>query len=151
MPRKNNSGENNPAWKGGIVQLKSGYVIVHCPDHQNADGSGYVYQHRLVLEKKLGRFLKKDEIAHHLNHIKNDNRPENVELSNRSKHVSLHRTGVPRSEETKRKIGLKNKGNTVNIGRVCSAETRKRISEALKKGGKMQEVANRRWGKREAI
>lgn len=82
MPR----GVLNPAWKGGRYVAPKGYVMVYAPDHPECTGSTrkserrYVLEHRLVMEKHLGRYLEKTERVHHLNGDKTDNRIENLEL-----------------------------------------------------------------------
>lgn len=73
------AGIKNYFWKGGIKH-NNGYIKVHCPEHPFVDKNGYVYEHRLVLEKKLGRYLRPEERPHHINGIRADNRPENLEL-----------------------------------------------------------------------
>ena len=73
-------GEKHWAWNGGKIKSTQGYVNVLKPDHPNSNFSGYVMEHRLVMEKMIGRLLKKHEAVHHINEIKNDNRPENLFL-----------------------------------------------------------------------
>ena len=51
----------------------------------------YLLEHRVVLEKKLGRKLLSTEVAHHENEIKTDNRPENIGLiANNAEHQRHH-------------------------------------------------------------
>lgn len=82
--------ENNPAWKGGVVKVRNGYILVRMPEHPFANINGYVKEHRLVMEKKLGRFLEPQEHIHHKNGIKNDNRVENLELTDLVEHAKKH-------------------------------------------------------------
>jgi hypothetical protein len=63
----------------GRVRMATGYVLIHSPDHPNASG-GYVLEHRLVMERVLGRPLESFENVHHMNGCRDDNRPENLEL-----------------------------------------------------------------------
>lgn len=73
-------GERNPSWNGGRTVDKGGYILVRVPAHPGANHCGYVREHRLVMEKKLGRPLTDTEVVHHVNGVTDDNRPENLEL-----------------------------------------------------------------------
>ena len=84
------SKENNNRWNGGKSIHWAGYILIKCKDHPNATFLGYVREHRLVMEKYLGRYLLKTEEVHHRNGIKTDNRIENLVLiNNHSKHLKL--------------------------------------------------------------
>lgn len=92
--RPNKAGENNANWKGGRIIKKTirhglKYIMVRCPEHPAAV-NGYVFEHRLIMEKHLGRFLYADEIIHHKNGNTQDNRIENLELSKQSAHATFH-------------------------------------------------------------
>lgn len=73
-------GKNNPRWKGGKHKHSKGYVLVRYFRHPFAIAGGYIFEHRLVMEQILGRYLKPNEFVHHRNGIKDDNRPENLML-----------------------------------------------------------------------
>lgn len=67
--------------------LVGGYWYILSPEHPNKTQMGYVCEHRLVMEKKIGRFLERREVVHHKNGIITDNRIENLELiSSTGKH-----------------------------------------------------------------
>lgn len=72
--------DRHPSWKGGTTVDKSGYILEKCPDHPFANRAGYVRQHRLVMERHIGRLLDRREVVHHRNDLKHDNRIENLEL-----------------------------------------------------------------------
>jgi hypothetical protein len=79
LRNRNNCGKNSVMWNGGRRRTSGGYIAIYCPDHPRHSGS-YVNEHVLVMESKLGRFLHSGENVHHLNGIRDDNRPENLEL-----------------------------------------------------------------------
>ena len=79
-------GENHPLWKGGRAKVTGGYIRVKMWNHPDVCSQGYILEHRLVMEKKLGRRLKPFEEVHHKNGIKDDNRPSNLELVIKTKH-----------------------------------------------------------------
>jgi len=91
------TGEKNQHWKGGIKHC-SGYVyILLQPDDfffsmttkSGGKGTRYVYEHRLVMAKHLGRCLQSWEIVHHKNGTKDDNRIENLELLTDAGHKQI--------------------------------------------------------------
>ena len=73
--------------------MNNGYKMIYKPEHPFArHGKGqYVYEHRLVMEEKLGRYLDPTkEIIHHINGNPTDNRIENLVLTTRQEHMKNH-------------------------------------------------------------
>jgi hypothetical protein len=97
--RKVGSGEASHRWRGGRRKV-AGYVEVYAPNHPSTKTSGriYVLEHRLVMERALGRYLEPHEQVHHKNGIRDDNRIENLELWNRP-----HPSGQRPHEQTTRR------------------------------------------------
>lgn len=86
-------GDRHPNWKGGRQVDKDGYILISQQRaHPNCDRHGCVREHVLVMEKKLRRFLTGDERerVHHKNGIKDDNAPDNLELSSHVNHAAHH-------------------------------------------------------------
>ena len=94
---KSLKGEKNFNWKGGRIKYH-GYIYVKNPEHPFANKNGYIAEHRLIMEKHLGRYLKPNEIIHHKNGIRNDNRIENLELFLREKHPIGHEIICPKCQ-----------------------------------------------------
>jgi len=84
-------------WKNNMLKGRNsfkhsgGYIYIYHPNHPFCNASGYIFEHRLIMEKYLERYLRLEERVHHINGIKDDNRIENLKyFSNESKHVKYH-------------------------------------------------------------
>lgn len=92
--------ENSTQWKGGRYRDRSGYVHVMIatlptPARELAEAmrptKNYILEHRVVAAILLERPLGREEIVHHKNGAKADNRPENLEVMRRDAHSGQHR------------------------------------------------------------
>lgn len=84
-------GENNSNYKCGGFIDPDGYRKISKPFNKRKHKKDfYIQEHRLVMEKHLGRPLKKWEIVHHINGNKIDNRVKNLVVTTQSIHAREH-------------------------------------------------------------
>jgi hypothetical protein len=92
------AGHRSHFWKGGRIEHPNGYILIRVtPDHpfySMADSHNLIPEHRLKMAEHIGRVLEFDEIVHHKNGRKDDNRIENLELLKKN----LHHTGYSPDE-----------------------------------------------------
>lgn len=75
----------------GSKKIRSdGYVAIYFPSHPKSTKDGYIMEHDLIMECLIGRWLQDDEVVHHKNKIKNDNRASNLQLMTKSEHTRMH-------------------------------------------------------------
>jgi hypothetical protein len=87
--RQSRLGPKHWNWKGG-KNRRSGYIYILSPTHPACSLRGLVAEHRLIVEKLIGRLLRGTEPVHHVNGIRDDNRPENLMVfKSHSAHVEF--------------------------------------------------------------
>ena len=77
------SGADNPRYNGGL-STSEGRTVIVCRDYS------WIFYYRGVMEAHLRRPLRVDEIIHHINGDKTDDRLENLQLTTRAEHPTLH-------------------------------------------------------------
>jgi len=91
-------------------KVRDGYILMYQPNHPRADLYGYVRRADLIMERMLGRLLAEKEIVSHKNLVRDDDRPENLQLfPDRAEHSRSH--GLS-GDYGKMPIG---KGNIANL------------------------------------
>lgn len=87
--RKSRPGKLSNLWKGGMI-VRKGYKMILSKDHPLRNSYGYVFEHRLVVEEKLGRFLTRIEVVHHIDENKMNNSLDNLVVLSDHEHKSYH-------------------------------------------------------------
>lgn len=82
--RGDNAGSKNHAWKSGRRKTARGYIEILVGVKQ------YRLEHRVIMERYLGRKLSTSEHVHHVNHVRDDNRIENLRLLTAKEHGTMH-------------------------------------------------------------
>lgn len=75
---------------GHTKRQNCGYILAYAPKHPHAHKDGYVMLHTVIMERHIGRYLADNEVIHHINHDKTDNRIENLMLMDKKEHMSMH-------------------------------------------------------------
>ena len=92
MKRITLKGKESHRWKGGRTISSGGYVLIYKPEHPDAYKGGYVMEHKLIMEKHLGRPLQWKEEIHHLDQNKTNNEIDNLHLfDNTVQHQNYHK------------------------------------------------------------
>ena len=85
-------GKNHPMWKNGKTTGSDGSILIKKSEHPFCNKSGYILEHRLIVESQIGRYLKPKEVVHHLNKTRDDNHPKNLmAFINDSVHKRFHK------------------------------------------------------------
>lgn len=85
------TGKNHWHWKNGRKKTKNGYIQLRMPFHPFCNKDGYIYEHRIVVEKHLRRYLKLHEVVHHLDGNRANNQIRNLKLFSSNKdHYVFH-------------------------------------------------------------
>lgn len=88
--RKGLIGPKSATYKCGKTITPAGYILMLAHGHPNAKPNNYMFEHRLVMEKKIGRYLKSEEHIYHINGQRDDNRISNLVIMSNAEHKKLH-------------------------------------------------------------
>lgn len=106
-------GKDSPYWNGGRIKTKKGYILVYAPNNKRSNVNGYIYEHLLIMEKYLGRPVRKEEAVHHIDENKSNNNINNLILfPTKGSHTAFHHNirkykAIKELKETGYKICIK--------------------------------------------
>ena len=115
-----------------------GYILILLPEHHLADVNGEVYEHRLVAEETLGRRLRKGEVVHHKNGVKDDNHPDNLMVfASHSEHVRYERSQCKRGHDlTEENVVMRRDGRGKHFRQCIICERAKNRYYAAKRSAR---------------
>lgn len=127
---------------------RCGYYAIHTPGHPRGGKQGYVFEHILIMEKHIGRYLTKEECVHHINHDRKDNRIENLQLF--ASHGEHTKYGHPEIHEKQKGVTIRSRECAIcntyfnythkNSGKkTCSNECRFKLKKITMSNGTFQD------------
>lgn len=85
-----------------LIRDVNGYRSIYLPDHprsyKSGNWKGWIYEHVVIAEESIGRHLRDDEVVHHLDFNRSNNRSSNLLVLPKSQHAKLHKwldSGAP--------------------------------------------------------
>jgi hypothetical protein len=97
-------------YHNGKTKKDSGYILVYKPNHPRADKHGYVPEHTLIMEKHIDRYLNDNEVVHHINGIKDDNKLKNLQIMDVDEHKKYHSRQERKKASIKEVLKLQREG-----------------------------------------
>lgn len=97
------------------IRMLNGYRVIHMPNHpkamKNDNWAGYVYEHIVIAEERLGRSINGNEEVHHLDQNRENNLPSNLIVLEKPQHQRLHswldkNFIIPKPNSLLEKVGL---------------------------------------------
>lgn len=98
-PLLGRKGPDHPAWRGGRLIDRDGYVRLYKPEYEFARAGGYVLEHVMVVEQSIGRRLSPTECVHHVDHDRQHNELSNLEIQEFGAHSRMHRESDKESHQ----------------------------------------------------
>ncbi len=138
-------------WNIEKIVSKGDYNYAIVGGHPNRTKNNYVLVHRIVMENHLGRVLNTNEVVHHINEDKKDNRIENLQLMTTTEHCAHHAALAGKTmlllncpgcnsvfSRQKNQTHVSKKG----LFTCCSPQCRGRFSRMLQLQGRTEQVDN---------
>jgi hypothetical protein len=94
------------SYKGGHTVKMNGYLFELCPNHPKANAWGFVQQHKLVAEDKIGRYLRPGEVVHHIDEDRANNTSDNLQVMTQAAHRKLHARMLADKQMAKLTLGM---------------------------------------------